>query len=106
MVLLNMLFFINFFQLDISSITILILAMKNIFPGNASQGFKIVSLPEHRVAQQPPISVMPILASAMNSQAYKGLVSSASLIGGMPLFLYLFARVREQSIFIIHKHVK
>ncbi|KAL7305380.1 hypothetical protein TKK_0002123 [Trichogramma kaykai] len=67
--------------------------MKNLFPGQP--GFKVLSLPEHRVSQQPPLSIAPILASPLQSQSYKGLVSAASLIGGMPIFLYLFARVVE-----------
>ncbi|KAJ8668849.1 hypothetical protein QAD02_000108 [Eretmocerus hayati] len=67
--------------------------VKNLFPGQP--GFRVVSVPEHRVSQQPPLSVAPITNCQLLSQSYKGLVSSASLMGGMPIFLYLFARVIE-----------
>ncbi|CAB0037464.1 unnamed protein product [Trichogramma brassicae] len=80
----------NFFQLGSRLNNYM---MKNLFSGQP--GFKVLSLPQHRVSQQPPLSIAPILASALLCQSYKGLVSPASLINGMPIFLYLFARVVE-----------
>ncbi|XP_016837232.1 lysosomal-trafficking regulator isoform X2 [Nasonia vitripennis] len=68
-------------------------AIKNLFPGQPA--FRVVSVPEHRVSQQPPLSVLPIMSVHIHCQHYKGLVSSAALIGGVPVFLYLFARVVE-----------
>lgn len=66
--------------------------MKNILtPGQP--GFRVVSAPEHRVSQQPPLSISPIVSSRLESQQYRGLVPAAILIGGVPVFLYLFARV-------------
>ncbi|XP_058802324.1 lysosomal-trafficking regulator isoform X2 [Phymastichus coffea] len=67
--------------------------VKNLFPGQP--GFRVISDPEHRVSQQPPLSIPPIVMAQLQSQSYRGLVTSASLIGGMPVFLYLFARVVE-----------
>ena len=53
----------------------------------------MVSVPEHRISQQPPLSVPPIITGRLQCRKYTGLVASASLIGGMPVFFYLFARV-------------
>lgn len=61
------------------------------FPGQP--GFRVISAPEHRVSQQPPLSVSPISSSRLESQQYRGLVPAAILVGGVPVFLYLFARV-------------
>nr|XP_031829347.1 lysosomal-trafficking regulator isoform X2 [Nomia melanderi] len=58
-------------------------------------GFRVVSAPEHRVSQQPPLSVAPILSVRLECQQYRGLVPAATLVGGVPIFLYLFARVVE-----------
>ncbi|XP_046739127.1 lysosomal-trafficking regulator isoform X3 [Diprion similis] len=65
----------------------------NLFPGQP--GFRIISAPEHRVSQQPPLSVAPILMTHLECQQYRGLIPAASLVGGIPVFLYLFARVVE-----------
>ncbi|XP_024939057.1 lysosomal-trafficking regulator isoform X2 [Cephus cinctus] len=67
--------------------------VRNLFPGQP--GFRVVSAPEHRVSQQPPLSVPPILSTRLEYQQYRGLVPAASLVGGIPVFLYLFARVVE-----------
>lgn len=67
--------------------------VRNLFPGQP--GFRVVSAPEHRVSQQPPLSVAPILSARLECQQYRGLVPAAILIGGIPVFLYLFARVVE-----------
>lgn len=67
--------------------------VRNLFPGQS--GFRVVSAPEHRISQQPPLSVPPISNIRMESQQYRGLVPAASLLGGIPIFLYLFARVVE-----------
>ncbi|XP_078037136.1 lysosomal-trafficking regulator mauve isoform X2 [Augochlora pura] len=58
-------------------------------------GFRVVSAPEHRVSQQPPLSVSPILSVRLECQQYRGLIPAAILVGGVPIFLYLFARVVE-----------
>lgn len=73
--------------------------VRNLFPGQP--GFRVVSAPEHRVSQQPPLSVAPILSARLECQQYRGLVPAAILIGGIPIFLYLFARV---STFIIENY--
>ncbi|XP_046418983.1 lysosomal-trafficking regulator isoform X1 [Neodiprion fabricii] len=65
----------------------------NLFPGQP--GFRIISAPEHRVSQQPPLSVAPIVMTRLECQQYRGLIPAASLVGGIPIFLYLFARVVE-----------
>ncbi|XP_076766095.1 lysosomal-trafficking regulator mauve isoform X3 [Xylocopa sonorina] len=67
--------------------------VRNLFPGQP--GFRVVSAPEHRVSQQPPLSVAPILSARLECQQYRGLVPAATLVGGVPIFLYLFARVVE-----------
>lgn len=69
--------------------------MRSIFPGQP--GFRVVSVPEHKVSQQPPLSIPPIVSTRLESQQYRGLVPAAILVGGVPVFLYLFARV---SIFL------
>lgn len=66
--------------------------MGNIFPGQP--GFRIISAPEHRVSQQPPLSIPPIASTRLENQQYRGLIPAAILVGGVPVFLYLFARVR------------
>lgn len=65
--------------------------VRNLFPGQP--GFRVVFAPEHRVSQQPPLSVTPILSARLECQQYRGLVPAAILVGGVPIFLYLFARV-------------
>ncbi|XP_011260266.1 lysosomal-trafficking regulator isoform X1 [Camponotus floridanus] len=65
----------------------------NIFPGQP--GFRIISAPEHRVSQQPPLSIPPIVSTRLENQQYRGLIPAAILVGGVPVFLYLFARVVE-----------
>lgn len=72
---------------------ILAVVLGNMFPGQP--GFKAISAPEHRISQQPPLSVTTYTTGLIQCQSYKGLVSSASLIGGIPVFLYLFARVSK-----------
>ncbi|XP_023288682.1 lysosomal-trafficking regulator isoform X2 [Orussus abietinus] len=67
--------------------------VRNLFPGQP--GFRVVSAPEHRVSQQPPLSVPLILSARLECQQYRGLVPASILIGGIPIFLYLFARVVE-----------
>ncbi|XP_026675054.1 lysosomal-trafficking regulator isoform X2 [Ceratina calcarata] len=67
--------------------------VRNLFPGQP--GFRVVSAPENRVSQQPPLSVAPILSARLECQQYRGLVPAATLVGGVPIFLYLFARVVE-----------
>ncbi|XP_015121948.1 lysosomal-trafficking regulator [Diachasma alloeum] len=67
--------------------------VRTLFPGQP--GFRVISAPEHRVSQQPPLSIPPIASSRLECQQYRGLIPAASLIGGMPVFLYLFARVVE-----------
>ncbi|CAL1677884.1 unnamed protein product [Lasius platythorax] len=66
---------------------------RNIFPGQS--GFRIISAPEHRVSQQPPLSIPPIVSTYLENQQYRGLIPAAILVGGVPVFLYLFARVVE-----------
>ncbi|KAK9307869.1 hypothetical protein QLX08_001934 [Tetragonisca angustula] len=67
--------------------------VRNLFPGQP--GFRVVSAPEHRVSQQPPLSVAPILSARLECQQYRGIVPAAILVGGVPIFLYLFARIVE-----------
>ncbi|KYN43656.1 Lysosomal-trafficking regulator [Trachymyrmex septentrionalis] len=67
--------------------------VRSIFLGQP--GFKVVSVPEHRVSQQPPLSISPITSTHLESQQYRGLVPATILVGGVPVFLYLFARVVE-----------
>ncbi|XP_018058565.1 PREDICTED: lysosomal-trafficking regulator [Atta colombica] len=67
--------------------------VRSIFLGQP--GFKVVSVPEHRVSQQPPLSISPITSTRLESQQYRGLVPATILVGGVPVFLYLFARVVE-----------
>ncbi|XP_011144679.1 lysosomal-trafficking regulator isoform X1 [Harpegnathos saltator] len=69
--------------------------VRNIFPTTSQPGFRIVSASEHRVSQQPPLSISPIISICLESQQYRGLVPAAILVGGVPVFLYLFARVVE-----------
>ncbi|KOC69033.1 Lysosomal-trafficking regulator [Habropoda laboriosa] len=67
--------------------------VRNLF--SAQPGFRVVSAPEHRVSQQPPLSVAPILVARLECQQYRGLVPAVTFVGGVPVFLYLFARVVE-----------
>ncbi|KAK2579125.1 hypothetical protein KPH14_001295 [Odynerus spinipes] len=67
--------------------------VRNLFP--SQPGFRVVSAPEHRVSQQPPLSIAPISATRLECQQYRGLIPAANLVGGVPIFLYLFARVVE-----------
>ncbi|XP_039305256.1 lysosomal-trafficking regulator isoform X2 [Solenopsis invicta] len=67
--------------------------VRSIFP--SQPGFRVVSVPEHRVSQQPPLTIPPIMSTRLESQQYRGLVPAAILVGGVPVFLYLFARVVE-----------
>ncbi|XP_011866548.1 PREDICTED: lysosomal-trafficking regulator isoform X3 [Vollenhovia emeryi] len=69
--------------------------VRSIFPGQP--GFRVVSVPEHKVSQQPPLSISPIVSTRLESQQYRGLVPAAILVGGVPVFSYLFARVVELS---------
>ncbi|XP_036146533.1 lysosomal-trafficking regulator isoform X4 [Monomorium pharaonis] len=69
--------------------------VRSIFP--SQPGFRVVSVPEHRVSQQPPLSIPTIVSTRLESQQYRGLVPAAILVGGVPVFLYLFARVVELS---------
>lgn len=68
-----------------------IAVVRNLFPGHP--GFRVVSAPEHKVSQQPPLSIAPILTTSLECQQYRGLIPAASLMGGVPIFLFLFARV-------------
>ena len=67
--------------------------VRSLFPGQP--GFRVISAPEHRVSQQPPLSIAPLTSAKLECQQYRGLVPAASLVGGIPVFLYLFARVVE-----------
>ncbi|XP_076673285.1 lysosomal-trafficking regulator mauve isoform X3 [Andrena cerasifolii] len=67
--------------------------VRNLLPGQP--GFRVLSAPEHKVSQQPPLSLSPILSARLECQQYRGLVPAATLVGGVPIFLYLFARVIE-----------
>ncbi|XP_034950425.1 lysosomal-trafficking regulator [Chelonus insularis] len=67
--------------------------VRNILPGQS--GFRVISIPEHRISQQPPLSITIKTPDHIECQQYRGFISSASLIGGVPIFLYLFARVVE-----------
>ncbi|XP_043669052.1 lysosomal-trafficking regulator isoform X1 [Vespula pensylvanica] len=67
--------------------------VRNLFPSHP--GFRVVSAPEHKVSQQPPLSIAPILTTSLECQQYRGLIPAASLMGGVPIFLFLFARVVE-----------
>ncbi|XP_074102061.1 lysosomal-trafficking regulator mauve isoform X2 [Cotesia typhae] len=70
--------------------------VRNLLPGQPPPGFRVVSAPEHRVSQQPPLSITVITpTNQLERQQYRGFISSASLIGGIPIFLYLFARIVE-----------
>ncbi|XP_057327101.1 lysosomal-trafficking regulator [Microplitis mediator] len=70
--------------------------VRNLLPGQPPPGFRVVSAPEHRVSQQPPLSITVITPTHhLERQQYRGFISSASLIGGIPIFLYLFARIVE-----------
>jgi len=80
---------------------IFIAVVRNIFPGQP--GFRVISAPEHRVSQQPPLSISPIVSIHLESQQYRGLVPAAILVGGVPVFLYLFARVNISSASLIYK---
>lgn len=73
-----------------------LIVVKNLLP--TQPGFRVLSDPDHKVSQQPPLTVPAIIMARLQHRTYKGLVSSASLIGGMPLFLYLFARVSKNLI--------
>ncbi|KAF7992714.1 hypothetical protein HCN44_005058 [Aphidius gifuensis] len=67
--------------------------VRNLFPGQP--GFRVISAPDNRVSQQPPISIPTISTIKLECQQYRGLIPAASLIGGIPNFFYLFARVVE-----------
>ncbi|XP_025074143.1 lysosomal-trafficking regulator [Pogonomyrmex barbatus] len=67
--------------------------VRSIFP--SQPGFRVVSIPEHRISQQPPLSIPSIMSTRLETQQYRGLVPAAILVGGVPIFLYLFARVVE-----------
>lgn len=67
--------------------------VRHLFPGQP--GFRAISAPEHRVSQQPPMSIAVIASTQFQRQQYRGLVPAANLTGGIPIFLYLFARIVE-----------
>ena len=67
--------------------------VRNLFPGQPA--FRVITAPEHRVSQQPPLSISPIVSICLECKQYRGLVPAARQIGGIPIFLYLFARVVE-----------
>jgi hypothetical protein len=62
----------------------------SLFPGQP--GFRVVTL-DQRASQQLPLSLSPTLLAPLNSSRYQGLVAAASILGGAPVFLFLFARV-------------
>ncbi|GFG30500.1 hypothetical protein Cfor_08123, partial [Coptotermes formosanus] len=64
----------------------------SLFPGQP--GFRVVTL-DQRASQQLPVSLSPTLLAPLNSSRYQGLVAAASILGGAPVFLFLFARVVE-----------
>lgn len=70
---------------------ILVAVVRSMFPGQS--GFRIIPAPEHRVSQQPPLSIAPIIFTHLEGQQYRGFVPAAILVGGVSIFLYLFARV-------------
>ncbi|XP_033229888.1 lysosomal-trafficking regulator isoform X2 [Belonocnema kinseyi] len=67
--------------------------VRNLFPGQPV--FRVITAPEHRVSQQPPLSIPPIVSAHLEFKQYRGLVPAARQVGGIPIFLYLFARVVE-----------
>jgi hypothetical protein len=50
---------------------------------------------DQRTSQQLPLSLSPTLLAQLNSRRYQGLVAAASILGGAPVFLFLFARVSQ-----------
>ncbi|XP_068085277.1 lysosomal-trafficking regulator [Anabrus simplex] len=64
----------------------------SLFPGQP--GFRVVTM-DQRASQQLPLTVSPTIFAALNTQQYQGLVAAASILGGTPVFLFLFARVVE-----------
>ncbi|XP_069691772.1 lysosomal-trafficking regulator isoform X2 [Periplaneta americana] len=64
----------------------------SLFPGQP--GFRVVTL-DQRASQQLPLSLYPTLLVPLNPRRYQGLVAAASILGGTPVFLFLFARVVE-----------
>ncbi|KAK0171372.1 hypothetical protein PV328_009113 [Microctonus aethiopoides] len=67
--------------------------VRSLFPGQP--GFRVISAPDHRVSQQPPLSIAIIAPIQLERQQYRGFIPAVSSIGGIPIFLYLFARVVE-----------
>ncbi|XP_063221149.1 lysosomal-trafficking regulator isoform X2 [Bacillus rossius redtenbacheri] len=66
--------------------------VSSFFPGQPS--FRVVT-PDQRASQQLPLPVQPVQFAALNSHQYQGTVAAATLLGGTPVFLFLFARVVE-----------
>lgn len=55
---------------------------------------------DQRASQQLPVSLSPTLLAPLNSSRYQGLVAAASILGGAPVFLFLFARVSLQMRYV------
>ncbi|KAF4522717.1 hypothetical protein B566_EDAN012734, partial [Ephemera danica] len=71
--------------------------MGSLFPPGQS-GFRVVTT-EQRASQQVPLSLHPVCllgkGKALEAQYFRGLAAAASLLGGVQVFLLLFARVVE-----------
>ncbi|XP_059485723.1 lysosomal-trafficking regulator isoform X2 [Neocloeon triangulifer] len=72
-------------------------ATGSLFPPTAS-GFRVVAT-EQRASQQVPLTASPVFLVSPNKtfepQQFKGLAAASSLLGGIQVFLVLFARVVE-----------
>ncbi|XP_051169183.1 lysosomal-trafficking regulator isoform X2 [Leptopilina boulardi] len=67
--------------------------VRNILPGQSA--FRVTMAPEYRVSQQPPLSVSSTVFTQLESKQCKGLIPAVQQIGGISIFLFLFARVIE-----------
>lgn len=67
--------------------------VRNILPGQSA--FRVNIAPEHRVSQQPPLSISSNVFTHLESKQCKGLIPAVQQIGGVSIFLFLFARVIE-----------
>ena len=65
----------------------------SLFPGQP--GFRVVTM-DQRASQQLPLSLFPVLLVPVSPRRYQGLVAAASILGGTPVFLFLFARVSSR----------
>lgn len=67
--------------------------VRSILP--SQNAFRVAMLPKHRVSQQPPLSISSVIFSHVKSQQFKGIIPAVQQIGGISIFLFLFARVVE-----------